>query len=127
MRALVVTHGNLGRELIASAREVYAADAPLDHLSNSGADVQTVTRQIEEWLVGVEGPALVMVDVGGGSCGIAAIQAAMGRPSTWILGGVNLPMVLTYLTSAETLGPDELVAKVLDRALNAVDLLGAKT
>ena len=124
MRALLVTHGDLGEELIASARYIYAVDAPLDFLSNRDKDARQLQSAIEEWLGLREGPVLVLVDVGGGSCGIAAQLAVGSRPGSWVIGGVNLPMVLTYLSSHAQLDPEELVSKMLDRALNAVRLLG---
>jgi mannose/fructose-specific phosphotransferase system component IIA len=124
MDALVVTHGNLGQELIASAREVYRIEAPLEALSNSGRDVGALREAIAVWLQRREGPALILVDVGGGSCGIAAQQAAVGRAQTWVLGGVNLPMILTFLTGFGQLEPSALVSKMLDRGVTAVDLLG---
>lgn len=127
MHALVVTHGNLGQELIASAREVYANDAPLDPLSNAGRDVEALRQAISHWLNSHDGPALILVDVGGGSCGIAAQRAAAGRTRTWVVGGVNLPMVLTYLTGHGQLAPEDLVSKVLERGTSAVDLLGGAT
>ena len=124
MRALIVTHGRLGEELLASAREVHTVDAPIECLSNRGCDLAELVKRIGEWLARNDEPALVLVDVGGGSCGVAASKAAAERPRTWILGGLNLPMILTYLANNDTLNPQELVAKMLDRALNSVDRVG---
>jgi mannose/fructose-specific phosphotransferase system component IIA len=64
-----------------------------------------------------------MVDVGGGSCGIAARRAAASREECWILGGVNLAMLLTFLGNQGELEGEALVTKILDRALNAIDRL----
>jgi mannose/fructose-specific phosphotransferase system component IIA len=124
MRALLVTHGDLGRELIASARYIYAVDAPLDSLSNRDKDARQLQEAIQSWLDLQSGPVILFVDVGGGSCGIAAQLAARSRLQSWVIGGVNLPMILTYLSSHAQLDPEELVSKILDRALNAVRLLG---
>lgn len=126
MNALVVTHGNWGRELIEAACDVYAEGADVDFLSNVDYGVQDLAREIGGWLAAREGPAVILVDVGSGSCGSAALLAAADRPQTWILGGVNLPMVLTYMTGAG-LAPQELVSKMIDRALNAVDLVRMPT
>lgn len=122
-RALLITHGELGTSLLASARQIYAVDAPLDVMSNDGQDLDALTAAVTAWLVRDDGDALLMVDVGGGSCGVAARLAVRDRPRTWILGGVNLPMVLTYLGSHGQLGSEDLVAKILDRSHNAVALL----
>ena len=81
-------------------------------------------RAIQRWLGPDEDPVVIFVDVGGGSCGVAATLACRHRRNCWILGGVNLPMVLTYLTSHGQLDPAELISKLLDRSLNAVRQLG---
>ena len=123
MRALLVTHGRLGEELLASAACIYDAEAPIEAISNRDLDAAGLAQRIREWLDRDDGPVLVFVDVGGGSCGNAAQLACAGRSQSWVLGGVNLAMVLTYLGSHGQLEPPELVSKILDRALNAVRLL----
>lgn len=123
MRSLLITHGDLGASLLRSARTIHAVDAPITVVSNVDHDLEGLRDVIADWLATDAGPALVMVDVGGGSCGVAARLAAADRAKTWVLGGVNLPMVLTYLGHHETLDPGDLVSKMLDRALNAVAVL----
>ncbi len=120
MRALLATHGRLGTALVESARQVYASDAPITVISNEDYDAAGLRRAIESWLDEEPGEAIVMVDIGGGSCGLAARAAARGRADVRLLGGVNLAMVLTYLSGAGHTGLDELAPKMLDRALNAV-------
>lgn len=120
MRALLVTHGDLGEALLRSARYIYSVEAPIEVLSNTALDLGGLRAAIESWLDATEEPSLVMVDFGGGSCGIAARAAAGGRSRVRLLAGVNLPMVLTFLSSHAQLDLDELVSKMLDRALHAV-------
>lgn len=127
MRGLIVTHGDLGRELIASARLVVASDAPLSILSNRGRGSHEMRQLISEWLKNESGPALVMVDEGLGSCGTAACLAASGRSDTWVLSGVNLSMVVTYLSRVGRLEPAELVKKVTQRAREAVRIMELKS
>ena len=123
MRALLVTHGELGDALLESARLIYAVEAPISVLSNTSLGLEELVDAIRGWLDRESGPALIMVDVGGGSCGVAARAAAAGRPRTWLLAGANLPMVLTYLSHHGQVGSDDLLSRLLDRAHNAVALL----
>lgn len=123
MRVLLVTHDELGRCLLASAARIYGEAVGVDVISNDGLDAGGLTRAIADWLGEDDVDTLILVDVGGGSCGTAARLAADGRKRVWILGGVNLPMVLTCLGSSGTVGGRELVDKILDRALNSVSLL----
>lgn len=123
MRVLLVTHDELGRCLLASAARIYGEAVGVDVISNDGLDAGGLTHAIADWLGEDDVDTLILVDVGGGSCGTAARLAADGRKRVWILGGVNLPMVLTCLGSGGTVGGRELVDKILDRALNSVSLL----
>ena len=124
MRALIVTHGRLGEELLASAREVHGVQAPIECLSNRDCDANELEPKISEWLRRNDGPALILVDVGAGSCGVAALDAGIDRPQTWVLGGLNLPMILTYLAHHDSMTPEELVAKMVDRSRPSVGRSG---
>ena len=123
MRVLLVTHGNLGQCLLESAGQIYGEAVGVDCLSNDPHDASGLAAAIQEWLGPEDNDTLILVDVGGGSCGTAARLAADGRKHTWILGGVNLPMVLTCLGSSDAMDGQALVDKILDRALNSVTLL----
>jgi mannose/fructose-specific phosphotransferase system component IIA len=123
MRVLLVTHGDLGECLLASAARIYGTAVGVDCLSNDPYGASGLAAAISDWLGSDEIDALILVDVGGGSCGAAARLAADGRKRTWIIGGVNLPMVLTCLGSSDAMDGQDLVSKILDRALNSVRLL----
>ena len=124
MRALIVTHGNLGQALIESAQQILGDLSRMDTLSNSRTGVSELTGEIQAWAGQDEEAIFVFVDVGGGSCGTAAQMALRSRARSWILGGVNLPMILTYMSGAERLGASDMASKLLDRALNSVRILG---
>jgi mannose/fructose-specific phosphotransferase system component IIA len=123
MRVLLVTHGSLGEALLESASRIYGEAVGVDFLSNDPHDATGLAAAIGAWLGPDDTDTLILVDVGGGSCGTAARLAADGRSRTWILGGVNLPMVLTCLGSTDSMDGHDLVEKILDRALNSVSLL----
>jgi mannose/fructose-specific phosphotransferase system component IIA len=123
MRVLLVTHGQLGQSLLDSAAQIYGEAVGVDFISNDPHDASGLARAIGAWLGTDDTDTLILVDVGGGSCGSAARLAADGRKRTWILGGVNLPMVLTCLGSSDVMDGAALVEKILDRALNSVALL----
>lgn len=123
MRGLVVTHGDLGRELVASASLVVGLGAPLDVFSNQGRSGRELREAIASWLVASDDAAIIMVDEGAGSCGTAACLAAAGRQNCWVLGGVNLAMVVTYLGRSAQHDGEALVEKILQRSQEAVRLL----
>jgi mannose/fructose-specific phosphotransferase system component IIA len=124
MRALVVTHGELGRELVAASLLVVAGQRSIEVMSNADGDARHLRDAIAGWLAVDAGPAMVLVDEGAGSCGTAARLAAAARPATWLLAGVNLAMVVTYLGSSDSLEGEELAEKMLARARQSVRRLG---
>ncbi len=127
MRGLVVTHGDLGRELVASASLVVGPNASLEVFSNSGQSGRELREAIATWLAVADGPAMILVDEAAGSCGTAACLASAGREECWVLAGVNLAMVVTFLGRGGELLGEELVEKVLQRSREAVRLLETRT
>jgi len=127
MRGLVVTHGDLGRELVASASLVVGPNAPLEVFSNQGRGGRELREAIATWLASDDGPALIFVDEGAGSCGTAACLAASNREDCWVLGGVNLAMIVTYLGRGGELSGEALVQKILQRARESVRQLETRS
>ena len=123
MRGLIVTHGDLGRELVAAARLVVFSSAKLDVVSNANLGNRGLRSIIEDWLQREDGPALIMVDEGLGSCGLAASLAVRDRKDSWVLSGVNLSMVVTYLSRNGQLEGEALIDKILKRARQAVRIM----
>jgi mannose/fructose-specific phosphotransferase system component IIA len=124
LRALILTHGRLGEALVESAGRILVDPPSIDTMSNDDASGAELMRRVRDWADAEPGPVVVFVDVGGGSCGTAAQLALRERPQSWIFGGVNLPMVLTFLGTTAGLRDPELIAKILDRGLNSVRILG---
>jgi mannose/fructose-specific phosphotransferase system component IIA len=124
LHALILTHGHMGQALLESASRILADAPPVEVLSNDELCGTELSTRVRDWADSHAGSVFVFVDVGGGSCGTAAQLALRDRADSWILGGVNLPMVLTYLAGADHLEAAEMASKLLDRALNSVRLLG---
>jgi mannose/fructose-specific phosphotransferase system component IIA len=96
----------------------------LTALSNEGRSTVDLANDIGSWLDEHPGPVVIMVDVAGGSCASAARLAAAERPGVWVVGGANLPMLVTFVAGVESMEPASLVSKILDRARVGVCLLG---
>jgi len=96
-RALILTHGSLGRELIAAAELIVGHAEGLDSRSNDGLSAAGQADLIESFLAAdPASPAIIFVDLLGGSCSLAGSRfLAPGRVQ--LLTGVNLPMVIAFL------------------------------
>ncbi|MBM4130026.1 hypothetical protein FJ250_03225 [bacterium] len=102
IRALVITHGNIGAELVRVTGLILGPVEGLEARSNSGRSLADLRAAVSEWLV--EGAAagatggIVFVDDYGGSCATAAQLACGHEPRRAIVSGVNLAMLLGFLT-----------------------------
>lgn len=124
MRALVITHGGIGDELVKVAEMILGPQEGLSAATNAGRSATTLQDLVGQWLEAGSGPCLVMVDDYGGSCASAAQLACGERAECYILGGVNLAMVLGFLTWRETSEPEELVQRIVDKGREAIVRLG---
>lgn len=125
-RGYVITHGRIGEELVRVATLILGEQVDLDAASNTGRSAQDITAEVASWLDAAETPALIMVDDYGGSCATAAQLACGERTDAVVVSGVNLAMVLGFLTWRETSGLSELAQRVVDRGRAAIVRLGGR-
>ncbi len=126
---LVVTHGGLGEELVRVVTLVLGPVDGLGALSNRGRSAKDVTGDIRDWIaarpdVAADG-VIVFIDDFGGSCANAAQLAVQGGPPAAILTGVNLAMVLDFLTWRDSLRVPELARRLVEKGRQAISQLGA--
>lgn len=102
---VVITHGDLGRALV-QAVEMIAGPQPgiaWVALPPSETPASLEARLASAWPAGQ--PALLLVDMAGGTPWNTALRVARRRPAVRVVGGVNLPMLLEV---ALTLSQDNL-------------------
>ena len=136
IRALVITHGEIGRELVRVTEMILGPVPGLTSMSNSGKSAVEITTQIKEWQAEVPVAEdrdrsgvdlkLILLDDYGGSCATSA-QLAGGQDSdTAIISGVNLAMLLGFVTWRDSGDFEELVAKVVQKGREAIILVGGR-
>ncbi len=126
IRGYVITHGHIGEELVRVANLILGPQDGLEGASNAGRSVEDITKDIASWLASGETPALIMIDDYGGSCATAAQLACGERPDVSIVSGVNLAMILGFLTWRESSELPELAQRVLDKGRAAIVRLGGR-
>ncbi len=130
MRALVITHGNIGAELVRVTGLILGPVEGLAALSNTGRSLSDLRDEIAAWLA--EGAAagaagsVIFVDDYGGSCATAAQLACGHEPSRAILSGVNLAMLLGFLTWRENDEFAELVGRLVRKGREAITQVGGR-
>jgi mannose/fructose-specific phosphotransferase system component IIA len=127
IRALVVTHGRLGEELCQAVELFLGPVAELDALSNAGLSGPQLAESVERWLRGgaestaaPAAPAIILVDEFGGSCTTAARMAAAGRGDVRIVCGVNLAMLLGFVSWRESLELPALTRRLINAGREAI-------
>lgn len=130
IRALVITHGNIGTELVRVTGLILGPVEGLAALGNSGKSLADLRTAISAWLA--EGDAagatggIVFVDDYGGSCATAAQLACGHDPTRAILSGVNLAMLLGFLTWREGDEFEELVGRLVRKGREAITRVGGR-
>ena len=108
IRALVITHGDIGRELVRVTEMILGPVPGLTAMSNAGKAATDITCLIQDWLKespseetpedGQSDQKLILLDDYGGSCATSAQLACGQDPDTAIISGVNLAMLLGFVT-----------------------------
>lgn len=122
IRGLVVTHGDLGVELVKVVEQVMGAVADLSAISNQGLSALALTEEIQRWLAEAAAApgAVIFIDDFGGSCA-NAVRLACGEDSeVTLLCGVNLAMLLAFTTWRESTSLSELAQRLVDKGRAAI-------
>lgn len=130
-RSLIITHGAIGLELKNVVEMILGPTDGLDAMTNSGKAGPEITSDIVSWLEeGDSDPepssCLILIDDYAGSCATSAQFASRGRENVAIISGVNLAMILGFVTWRESSDFDELVRKVVQKGREAITMLGVR-
>jgi mannose/fructose-specific phosphotransferase system component IIA len=118
VRGVLIAHGAMANGLADAVRQITGAgpDA-LVTLSNLGLSPAALAGAVRTAAGG--GPAIIFADLPSGSCGFAARLLARERADLVVICGVNLPMLLEFVTHRE-LPLEQLVPRLLSRARAAI-------
>ena len=95
LRGVIVSHAAVAKALIAAVENITGVSDAFVPVSNDGCDRDALFRMLAE-AVG-EGPAVLFIDLPGGSCLTGAVSYARGRPELAVVTGVNLAMLLDFV------------------------------
>ena len=126
--AIIVTHGNLGAELIAAAREIFGSVAGCHAVSNRKKSPQVVSDEIHA-IISSEGPDdhfVLLVDFFGGSCCHTCVGVERKHRNTCLITGVNLPMLLAFLYKRDEVPFDELPGELIARGHDSIQLVSER-
>jgi len=125
--AIVVTHGSLAREFIATARNIYGTFSGMHDVSNDGKSPQALAAELEA-IVEAGGPDdcyMILVDFIGGSCGHATLAVERRHRNVRIVSGVNLPMILAFLNKRSETNFERLPSELASRGRDSIHAIDA--
>jgi mannose/fructose-specific phosphotransferase system component IIA len=95
LRGIIVSHAAVARALITAVEGITGVTGALVPVSNEGCDRGALTEKLAA--AAGEGPAVLFVDLPGGSCLTGSVAYARGRPELGVVTGVNLAMLLDFV------------------------------
>jgi mannose/fructose-specific phosphotransferase system component IIA len=101
---VIVSHAELGAALVTAVRAISGVEDALQAVSNEGCDPKALGDRIASAVGGR--PAVLFVDLPGGSCLTSAIRFARGHAELAVVTGVNLAMLLDFVFSRDVLPAD---------------------
>ncbi len=115
MTGIVICHKSLAHELLQTARAIVGHQNDLYAFSNDKITGEQLVKKIEEFLVSQNNPedVVLMVDLRGGNCWSVARMVTRLHPGHYVLSGVNLPMLFSFLTKKDRL-PFEALIKTME-------------
>lgn len=112
---IIMTHGNLGQELLNTASLIIGRQSDVTVLSLSGQDsLSTMVAKTGEILSGVpvQDGTLILTDMLGGTPCNASLSFAAAYPIE-IVTGVNLYMLISACTNRTSMNLQDLAVKVI--------------
>jgi len=129
VKTIIVTHGNLAKELIQTAQVIIGDMEGVFSVSNDGKAPQMLCEEIEAIIEKhPDDRFIVFADFFGGSCCHACISVEDQCENVHLITGVNLPMLLAFINKRDAVAfdqlPEELIARGRDsmRSVRAEDL-----
>ncbi len=123
--AILLTHGPIGDALIEAVRGIMGLDEGLHSLMVNNMSVAEINSRLlalinapEELQDGV----VIMASLKGGSCWNVAVATARNHRQVRVVSGVNLAMVLSFITKRDDLSLDDLADAVVKDGLRGIAL-----
>jgi mannose PTS system EIIA component len=119
--AIIVTHGDVGRSMLASIERTLGPQTDAEFISNEGLALDQLEQRVRAQLDAR--PAILFVDFCGGSPYAVCRTCHSSHPHSAVISGVNLPMLISFFTKRTKLPFAELVSTVKADGLRGIELL----
>ncbi|MBC8366078.1 hypothetical protein H8E52_01575 [bacterium] len=118
--ALVICHGELGSAFMDALDGIFGPVDEFHVISNRGLSNEALEDAVRAKLGEIGRQALIFTDYFGGSCANASLTVLKGRPDYRVVSGVNLPMLIYYLTHRDEMDMAAILPGIINRGQNAI-------
>ena len=122
LRGVIVSHAAVAQALVAAVTAITGIEGALTPVSNEGCGMDALGERLSQ-AVG-SGPAVLFVDLPGGSCLTSAARYAKQRADIAVVTGVNLAMLLDFVFHRD-ISPGEAARRAVDSGSKAIRVTAA--
>lgn len=122
LRGVIVSHAAVAQALVAAVTAITGIEGALTPVSNEGCSLDALAERLSQ-AVG-SGPAVLFVDLPGGSCLTSAARYAKQRADIAVVTGVNLAMLLDFVFHRD-ISPGEAARRAVDSGSKAIRVTAA--
>ena len=121
IRALIVTHGDLGAELLRVVESLLGPQEAVEVISNKGKDLEGLYNLLNAHTHSDE-ETVLFVDFCGGSPFVACRRISQDKCHCTVVSGVNLPMLTSFFTKRSKVPLSQLLQTIRDDAIRGIQL-----
>ena len=122
LRGVIVSHAAIAQALVSAVTVITGIDGALVPISNEGCDNEALGERLRQ-AVG-ERPAVLFVDLPGGSCLTNSIRYAKQHADIAVVTGVNLAMLLDFVFHRD-IAPAEAARRAVEAGAKAIRVTAA--
>jgi fructoselysine and glucoselysine-specific PTS system IIA component len=113
--AFILAHEDFAESLKITAEKITGLQPNIFAYTNKIDSLPVIIEKINKKLASIQSDKIfVFADLIGGSCWSLANMIAREHPEVKIIGGVNLPMVISLIINHEKLVIDQLTEKIIE-------------
>lgn len=117
--AIILTHGDLARELLATAEQIVGPQPDSVLLSNRNYSLDDLILTLSEHCT-PERTIFIFTDFVGSSCQIAATRTVLHQRNCYTITGVNLAMLLNFFTKRAAHEGEDLQQMVREAGIRGI-------
>jgi mannose/fructose-specific phosphotransferase system component IIA len=122
LRGVIVSHAAVAQALVAAVTAITGIEGALTPVSNEGCGSEALAERLSQ-AVG-KGPAVLFVDLPGGSCLTSAARYAKQHADVAVVTGVNLAMLLDFVFHRDVT-PAAAARRAVDAGAKAIRVTAA--